>query len=121
MLIFSCIISQMEIYFKTKRLAKICNNKKEAIKKHGTRMANILQQRMFELKAAKSLHDISKLPPARCHQLSGNRNNQLSVDLEHPFRLLFIPANEPLPLLSDGGFDLKKITEIEIIEITDTH
>ncbi|MBA2883165.1 proteic killer suppression protein [Desulfosalsimonas propionicica] len=111
----------MEIYFKTKRLAKICNNQKEAIKIHGTKMAAKLGQRMFELNAAKSLKDISRLPPARCHQLSGNRQNQFSVDLEHPFRLLFIPANEPLPRLPDGGFDLEKITEIEIIAIIDTH
>lgn len=84
-------------------------------------MAKKLRQRLFELKAAESLKDISRLPPARCHQLSGNRHNQFSVDLEHPYRLLFIPANEPLPTLEDGGLDLKKITEIVIIEITDTH
>ena len=111
----------MEIYFKTKRLQKICNNQKESIKAFGPKMAKKLHQRLFELSAARSLKDISRLPPARCHQLSGNRSNQFSVDLEHPYRLLFIPADEPLPMLPEGGFDLKKISEIEIIEITDTH
>ena len=48
---------------------------------------------------------------------------QGSVDLEHPYRLLFIPANEDENeiLKEDGGFDLNKITEIEIIDIKDTH
>ena len=46
---------------------------------------------------------------------------QLSVDLEHPYRLLFIPANNPIPVTQDGGLDWANITEIEIIEITDTH
>ena len=75
----------------------------------------------MELKAAACLADISKVPPARCHPLSGNRDGQLSVDLEHPYRLLFIPANDPIPLTQDGGWDWTKITEIEIVEITDTH
>lgn len=111
----------MEIYFKTRRLEKICNNEKETIKAFGPKMAIKLQQRLLELGAAKSLNDISRLPPARCHQLSGKRKNQFSVDLDHPFRLLFIPANETVPTLPDGGLDVNNITEIEIIEVTDTH
>jgi proteic killer suppression protein len=47
--------------------------------------------------------DISRLPPARCHELTGNRSGQLSVDLEYPYRLLFIPANEPIPIHPHGG------------------
>ena len=84
-------------------------------------MARKLQQRLMELKAASCLADISKVPPARCHLLSGDRDAQLSVDLEHPYRLLFIPANDPIPVTQDGGLDWTKVTEIEIVEITDTH
>jgi len=73
------------------------------------------QQRMMELKAAACLANITKLPPPRCHQLSGERDGQLSVDLEHPHRLIFIPANDPIPVTKDGGLDWKKVTEIEII------
>ena len=76
---------------------------------------------MMELKAATSLDDISRLPPARCHELTGNRKGQLSVDLEHPYRLLFIPANNPLPETINGGLDWPRVTEIEITEIIDTH
>jgi len=84
-------------------------------------MARKLQQRLMELKAAPCLDDISKVPPPRCHPLSGDRDGQLSVDLEHPYRLLFIPANDPIPVAQDGGLDWTKVTEIEIVEITDTH
>ena len=76
---------------------------------------------MMELKAAVSLDDISHLPPARCHELTGNRKGQLSVDLEHPYRLVFIPANNPMLRTADGGLDWSKVTEIEIIGIVDTH
>lgn len=84
-------------------------------------MARKLQQRLMELKAASCLADISKVPPPRCHQLSSDRSGQLSVDLEHPYRLLFIPANDPIPIKKDGGLDWAKVTEIEIVEIVDTH
>ncbi len=84
-------------------------------------MARKLQQRLMELKAASCLADISKVPPPRCHQLSGDRVGQLSVDLEHPYRLLFIPANDPIPVKQDEGLDWAKVTEIEIVEIVDTH
>lgn len=75
----------------------------------------------MELSAADSLVDISRLPPARCHELVGDRKGVFSVDLEHPFRLLFIPANDPLPLNSQGGINLSEVTEVEIIGIEDTH
>ncbi len=84
-------------------------------------MTRKLQQRLMELKAASCLDDISRLPPPRCHRLSGNRNGQLSVDLIHPFRLYFIPANDHIPETEDGGLNWHKVTEIEIIEIFDPH
>lgn len=111
----------MILYFRTKQLQKVCSNSREALKKHGEKLARKLQQRLMELQAATSMSCISKVPPARCHELGGNRKGQFSVDLVHPYRLLFIPANDPLPRLPDGGLDWSNITEIEIIEITDTH
>lgn len=75
----------------------------------------------MELSAADSLADISRMPPARRHELVGDRKGVFSVDLEHPFRLLFIPANDPMPLNSQGGINLSEVTEVEIIGIEDTH
>lgn len=111
----------MVIYFKTKKLQKICNKAIEARKTLGPKMAKKLQQRLMELEAANCLEDISRVPPPRCHELSGDRAGQLSVDLVHPHRLLFIPANNPVPELDDGGLDWSKVTEVEIVEIVDTH
>ena len=53
--------------------------------------------------------------------MTGDRAGQLSVDLKHPYRLYFFPANDPIPKTKDGGLDWCKITEIEIIEIIDPH
>ena len=91
------------------------------VRQLGANGAKKLKQRLMELKAADVLSDISHLPPARCHQLTGKDAGTFSVDLEHPYRLLFIPADDPVPLYKDGGIDTKRVKEIEIIEIRDTH
>jgi len=111
----------MLVFFKTKKLQKICSEWGHARKHLGTKGGRKLQQRMMELKAAENLSDISRLPPARCHELTGDRAGQLSVDLDHPYRLLFIVGNNPRPELESGGLDWNGVTAIEIIEIADTH
>jgi proteic killer suppression protein len=84
------------------------------------KMARKLKRRMAELNAAEVLADISHLPPPRLHELK-NRNGVFSVNLEHPKRLLFISANDPIPRKGDGGIDLHLVDEIEVIAIEDTH
>jgi proteic killer suppression protein len=111
----------MEISFRNAGIQKLCSQSVVAQKKLGAKKARKLQQRMMELKAAATLTDISRLPPARCHELKGNRKGQLSVDLEHPYRLLFVPADNPFPKKEDGGLDWDQVTEIEIVGIGDTH
>ncbi len=111
----------MRIFFKTRKLQRICSISSESRKQLGAKCSQKLQQRMMELNGAPTLADISHLPPPRCHELTGNRAGQLSVDLEHPYRLLFIVANEPLPEREGVGLDWEDVTEIEIIAIADTH
>lgn len=67
----------MNISFKIVGIQKLCSQNAVAQKKLGAKMARKLQQRMMELKAAETLIDISKLPPARCHELRGNRKGQV--------------------------------------------
>jgi len=57
----------MTIYFKTKKLQKLCSKGTESIKSLGLTRGKKLQQRMMELAAAETLADISRVPPARCH------------------------------------------------------
>lgn len=110
----------MNVYFSNRRLQKICSRSKDAQAKYGPECAKKLQQRLMELRAATCLADMSSLPNARCHPLK-NRKGQFSVDLKHPLRLLFIPSNNPLPTNEGGGLDRSKVTEIEVVEIADTH
>jgi len=111
----------MQIHYRTTKLKKVCDSQKEMLKTFGAPKAKKLQQRLMELRAADHLGQISKLPQPRCHELSNNREGQLSVDLDHPYRLIFIPANDPVPKKEDGGLNWNAVTEIEIVEIVDTH
>ncbi len=111
----------MDIIFKTQKLEKQCNSQKVLVRTYGSRCAKLIRRRLDELRAANSLQDIRYLPQARCHELKGSHAGNLSVDLEHPYRLLFRPANEPIPQKADGGLDWANVTAIEIIGVEDTH
>jgi len=93
------------------------------IKVHGPLRSKKLKILLTSLRAATTLSFFAPpmSPPHRCHELTGNRKGQLSVDLDHPYRLLFKPNHEPLPMRKEGGLDWKLITNIEIIGIEDTH
>lgn len=62
-----------------------------------------------------------QLPGARCHELTANLKGKLAVDLDHPYRLLFEPAHNPVPCKHDGGLDWTKVTAITVLEILNYH
>jgi len=111
----------VRISFEKKKLQAICNSEKSMQQAYGKDMAAKLALRLADLRAAANLVEMSHLPPARCHLLTGNRKGQFSVDLVHPYRLIFIPDHDPIPLDAQGGIDRQAVTEIVIVEIADTH
>ena len=60
-------------------------------------------------------------PPNRCHELKGNLKGVLSIDLDHPYRILLKPDHVPVPMREEGGLDWSKVTIIEIKGVEDTH
>ena len=114
----------MDITFKTKKLEKAFNESGQLETTHGTKRGKKIRIRMAELRAAKTLMDFwpPKSPPGRCHELTKGKNNgQLSVDLDHPYRLIFIPDHNPAPARAEGGLDWSQVTIIKIIGVEDTH
>jgi len=111
----------MEIRFVNKRLEKALTTERDMVRKHGPRRAKLIQQRLSEIEAAPNLQFLGLLPGPRLHPLKGNRKGTLSVDLDHPYRLLFRPDHDPVPELPSGGLDPAAVTIVEILEIADTH
>ena len=111
----------MEVLFRTTKLQRICNSEREITRHYGQERGNLLKRRLADISAANSLAELSLLPQARCHPLSGDRAGQFAVNLAHPFRLILEPADEPVPLKPDGGIDLGRVTRICIVEVIDYH
>lgn len=111
----------MEIWFKNKKLRKQLTTEKVMVATHGPKRAKLLRQRLSEIEASQNLEVLGRLPGARSHPLKENRRGQFSVDLDHPYRLIFVPDHDPIPELPSGGIDLRTITKVVIIEIADTH
>lgn len=111
----------MEVSFASRKMQKACSSEKELKREWGPPIAKKLGQRLMELSAAQTLKDISRLPPARCHELSGDRQGQLSVDVAQPYRLIFEPDHDPAPKKPDGGLDWTQVTKVVVLEVCDTH
>ena len=113
----------MDISFKSTKLEKEFNEGKRLKKVYGGIRAKKIRIRLSELRAAISLYDLGPPydGPGRCHELKGERKGQLSVDLDHPYRLIFVPNHEPVPRKVDGGLDWNQVTAIIITGIEDTH
>ena len=86
----------MDITYKSRKLEKICEDKKVSVKSYGIDMANVEEMIQYQI--------------GRCHALVGDRFGEYAVDLVQPFRLIFIKDD-----------DTKQIKVVKIMEIIDYH
>lgn len=112
-------LNNMDILFKTKKLEKIFNSEAKLFKTYGE-CAKQIEKRMADLVAADNL-TIMKSLPGRTEELKGDRKGQLSIRVGTNWRLIFEPANDPMPTKEDGGLDWSGVTSIKIIEVEDYH
>ena len=114
----------MEIYVHDNRLRRAIQDAASCRRRYGADMAKKLTLRLTALRAAESLADFwpPKSGPERCHELKGDRSGTFSVDLKHPYRLLFEPSAATPPTdSSDAQQRWQSITSIDILAIEDTH
>lgn len=111
----------MEITFAKSKLQKLCNSALKLRGEYGPRMAGLIQQRLAELADAETLDEMRHIVGARCHELTENFKGYLAVDLVHPDRLVFEPADEPVPRKDDGGLDWTRVKHIQIFGIGNYH
>jgi proteic killer suppression protein len=111
----------MDIKFKNNKLKKIFNSEKYLVKEYGVENSERIKLRMTVLRAANTLAHIPTQKPDRCHRLKGSRAGEYAVDLCQPFRLVFRPDHNPLPLDTDKKNDLGQVTCIKILRVEDYH
>jgi plasmid maintenance system killer protein len=110
----------VDILFESANAAEQYNDDKRLVRSNNVQRAKLIRRRLDELRAAPTLETMRNLP-GRCHELRGNRALQLSIDLDGPYRLIFYPAHNPVPVKPDGGMDWNKVTAVTIKEVRDTH
>ena len=80
---------------KNSRLQKQLADPKLRVRTFGMNRAQKIGARLDEFAAASTLVDISRFPPARLHELVGEKQGLFAVDISKNFRLIF------------AGFDLE--------------
>lgn len=110
----------MEITFKSKKLQDTFNLEAKLKKEYGKVCAKKIRIRLDDLAAASALEAFRTLG-GRCHELKGNMKGQLSLDLEHPLRLIFEPMGDGVKMKDDGGLDWNSVKAVQINGVEDTH
>jgi proteic killer suppression protein len=110
----------MKITFADKKLEKLANDDWKMISVLGKIRAKILKRRLTQLADATNLEEVRNLP-GNYHELTSNRKGQWGCDLDQPYRLVFIPHENPIPINADGLFIWLEISGVEIIAIINYH
>jgi plasmid maintenance system killer protein len=111
----------VEITFKDNKLLKVFNSQKDLIRSYGKECAARIRRRLDDIAAAPSLETLRPPFPGRCHELKADKKGQLSLDLQHPYRLLFEPCGEGVQKKEDGGLDWSSVKAVRILDVEDTH
>lgn len=108
----------MEIFFKNDELRRICGEPRYATKKFGSKSARKLRSRLADIMAAAHVLELCAGHP---HPLKRDRAGLYAVSLHGGHRVVFEPANEPVPAHADGGIAWNQVTKVRIVEIGDYH
>jgi proteic killer suppression protein len=99
----------MDIVFGNNEIRKKCN-----------KASGKLRQRLDDIHAAANLGVLRSLP-GRYHQLRADRSGEWACDLEQPYRLVFRPFADPLPISKDGLLDTTQVFAVVVLEVVNYH
>lgn len=110
----------MIISFQNKKLEKLLDNHSKLTREFGPLRSKLFLKRLVALVDAETLEDV-RYEPGNFHELKGDRKGQWACDLDHPYRLIFEPHEDPIPTDDSGKYVWLEIKGVEIIEITNYH
>jgi toxin HigB-1 len=110
----------VEISFGSRKLKQLCESEKDLRKAYGRDGAKKTVRRLSDLRAAATLEDMRNLP-GRIHELSGDREGQLAIDLAGGWRLIVAPAAGWPAGKGEGAHVWTAIDAVTVLEITDYH
>jgi proteic killer suppression protein len=108
----------VDIYFSSKDLEALCSNERVQQRELGAPGSRKLRSRLADLAAAANVGD---LVAGRPHSLIGDLAGSYALDLDRGRRLVFEPADNPVPRTDSGAIDWPKIRSIRITYIGNYH
>ena len=81
------------------------NSERELVRSCGTDNGRRIGLRLQNIRDASTLDELSKIPQTRIHELTGDRNERISVDVRHPYRLILVSNHEETPRKPAGGLE----------------
>lgn len=113
----------MDIQFKTKKLQDTCNDTRKRDREYGPERGKRLGMRLDQMRAAANLEEF-KIVHQRAHPLKADRSGQWAADLDGPYRLIFEPIPDPVPVSDDRRSEkaeeapaFNQIRVVKILEI----
>ena len=110
----------MNVQIADKKLSRAWESPQLLKKQYGQIRAKKITLRLNVLNAVPNLQAMQQVP-GRCHELTGDRAGQFALDLDHPYRLIFVPNHQPIPRKADGGINWQEVTSVTIIAVEDYH
>lgn len=110
----------MDVTYKSHKIKQELTDPYGKLLKSNPQRSKLMFRRIEELTSADTLHDL-RFTGGSCHELEGDMKGQLAVKLDGGWRLIFEPADDPLPRLAGGGLDWKSVRSVRILEAKDYH
>jgi proteic killer suppression protein len=110
----------VNITFRNRKIAKIVNDDRLLKREFGSIRAEKIKQRLTQLKYAITLEDVRNMP-GNFHELTNERKGQWACDLDQPYRLIYTPQENPIPVNDNGQYIWSRIQGVEVIEIINYH
>ena len=110
----------MDITFSDKTLRKVVNDDRKLFKDYGKKRGQLIKKRLDALTAAENLEEL-RSAAGNFHELTGDRKGQWACSLDQPYRLIFVPLEDPIPTDQDGKYIWIEIKGVDITEIVDYH
>ncbi len=108
----------MDIEFSSPDPQALCEQHRLMTKRLGDIGGRKLRTRLADLRA---VSNVAELTAGRPHPLKGDRAGQFALDLDGGKRLVFEPANNPLPLRENNSIAWDLVTKVRIVFIGDYH
>lgn len=108
----------MHIVFSSTDLESLCLDEREQTRKLGGPGARKLRTRLADLNAAAN---VGALVAGRPHPLVGDLAGKFALDLDGGRRLVFEPADTPVPHTGSGAIDWPAVRSVRITLIGNYH